>query len=266
MASDLVRTVDLRKTYRPRRWFGAIRTVVALDGVSLSIPRGTTLALTGPSGSGKSTLGRCIAQLEDATSGEVWFDGQRVSGSGGRDLHSYRKQIQFIFQDAGTGLNPRFSAAEIVEEPLVIAGWNARDRRRRALEVMDHVQLSPAWVDRRPCEFSGGQRQRLAIARALALNPKLLIFDESLSGVDVSIQAQLVNLLLALQASLCLTYLFISHDLALIPYVANEVAILNQGKIVKVCSMVDLYRYQTQRVVHPSSERITQSSAGVSAV
>ena len=248
MASDLVRAVNLRKIYRPHRWFSAkTRTVVALDGVDLAIPRGATLALTGPSGSGKSTLGRCIAGLEEPTSGEIWFDEQKISGLSGRGLGPFRKEIQFIFQDAGTALNPRFSAAAIVEEPLVIAGWNQQECRRRALEIMDQVQLSPTWANRRPSEFSGGQRQRLAIARALTLDPKLLILDEALSSVDMSIRAQLVNLLLQLQASLGLTYLFISHDLALLPYVADQVAIMNKGRIVEVCGVADFYRHDMHR-------------------
>ena len=262
MASDLVRTVNLRKIYSPVRWFPAkARTVVALDGVSLSIARGTTLALTGQSGSGKSTLGRCMARLEEATSGEIWFDGENISELEGRRLLPFRKQIQFIFQDAGTALNPRFSAAAIVEEPLVIAGWNAEDCRRRALEIMDQVQLSPAWADRRPSEFSGGQRQRLAIARALTLDPKLLILDEALSGVDVSIQAQLVNLLLQLQTALGLTYLFISHDLALLPYLADQVAVMNKGRIVEVCGVADIYQHEMLRNAQPSLERITAAAA-----
>jgi ABC-type glutathione transport system ATPase component len=236
--------------------------VVALDGVSLAVRRGTTLALTGPSGSGKSTLGRCIARLEEPTSGEIWFDGQNISDLDNRGLLSFRKQIQFIFQDAGTALNPQFSAAAIVEEPLVIAGWNAQDRRRRALEIMDWVQLSRSWANRRPYEFSGGQRQRLAIARALTLDPQLLILDEALSGVDVSIQAQLVNLLLQLQNALGLTYLFISHHLALLPYIADHVAIMNKGQIVEFLSIDDMCGRDLHRRAHLSLERDTQPTAG----
>jgi ABC-type dipeptide/oligopeptide/nickel transport system ATPase subunit len=221
---------------------------VALDSVSLAIPRATTLALTGPSGSGKSTLGRCIARLEEPTSGQVWFDGHNISALDGRRLLPFRRQIQFIFQDASTALNPRFSAAELVEEPLAICGWNAQDRRRRALELMEQVQLSPSWAHRRPAEFSGGQRQRLAIARALTLDPKLLILDEALSGVDVSIQAQLINLLQNLQDTSGLTYLFISHDLTLAGYFADQVAIMNKGRIVELCAAANVYARQTKSV------------------
>ena len=259
MAPDLVRVANLRKIYRPRRWFPSkTRTVVALDDVSLAIPRGKTLALTGKSGSGKTTLGRCIARLEEPTSGEIWFEGQDICGLAGRALLPFRRQIQFIFQDAATALNPRFSAAEIVEEPLLIAGWNAQERRRRALQIMDQVQLSATWLDRRPSEFSGGQKQRLAIARSLVLQPKLLILDEALSGVDVSIQAQLTNLLLQLQASLGLTYLFISHDLALLPYIAEQVAVMDKGRIVEVCGVADFNRTEMQL----NAQRVTQRAVG----
>jgi ABC-type oligopeptide transport system ATPase subunit len=248
MCPNLVVAKNVRKVYTPRRWFhGKTHTVVALDNVSIAVPRASTLAITGASGSGKSTLGRCIARLEDTTSGEIWFDGHNVSQLDGRRLLPFRQQIQFVFQDAATALNPRFSAVEIIEEPLLVVGQDTHCRRRRALELMDQVQLSPAWAHRRPFEFSGGQRQRLAIARALALDPKLLILDEALSGVDVSIQAQLVNLLLYLQTSRGLTYLFISHDTAVIPYMADLVAIMKEGRIVEICGSSELYRYGMSR-------------------
>jgi ABC-type glutathione transport system ATPase component len=263
MPPDLVVAKNIRKVYTPRRWFRTNRhSVVALDDVSITIPRGKTLALVGESGTGKSTLGRCIARLEEATSGEVWFDGQSISRLNARGLLPFRKQIQFVFQDATTALNPWFSAAEIVEEPLLVHGWNRKDRRRRALELMDQVQLSPAWAERRPSEFSGGQRQRLAIARALALRPKLLILDEALSGVDVSIQAQLVNLLLQLQASLGLTYLFISHDLALVPYIAAQVAVMRRGRIVELSGAAELYRRGPHSCSQSSLEGCAQEAAG----
>ncbi|HWC19397.1 MAG TPA: dipeptide/oligopeptide/nickel ABC transporter ATP-binding protein, partial [Terriglobales bacterium] len=251
MAAELVRALNIRKTYRTRHRFSSkSREVVALDGVTLSIPHGTTVALTGPSGSGKSTLGRCIARLEEPTSGEIWFEEQKISELNNSDLLPFRRKIQFIFQDAGTALNPRFSASEIVEEPLVIAGFKPEHRRRRALELMDKVQLSSAWADRRPSEFSGGQRQRLAIARALSLEPQLLILDEALSSVDVSIQAQLVNLLLELQSTLGLTYLFISHDLASLPHIADRVAIMRAGRLIELCASTELVRHLRNRGAH----------------
>lgn len=251
MAADLIRALNLRKIYRSRLWFSAgKRETVALDGVSLSIPRGTTVALTGPSASGKSTLGRCVARLEEPTSGQIWFDEENISELHNRALQPFRKKIQFIFQDASTALNPRFSAVDIVEEPLVIAGYSAQQRRIRALELMQQVQLSSRWANRRPSEFSGGQRQRLAIARALTLAPQLLILDEALSNIDVSIQAQLVNLLLELQSTLGLTYLFISHDVALLPYVADQVAIMSKGRIVEVCSAADMSRHVKEHGEH----------------
>ena len=253
MAAELIRALNIRKTYRLRQRFSArARQVVALEGVSLSIARGTTVALTGPSGSGKSTLGRCIARLEDPTSGEIWFEQTKISELDNRGLLPFRRKIQFIFQDAGTALNPRFSAREIVEEPLVIAGYPPEHAARRGLELIEQVQLSSAWANRRPSEFSGGQRQRLAIARALSLEPQLLILDEALSGVDVSIQAQLVNLLLQLQSALGLTYLFISHDLALLPHIADQVAILRAGRLVELCEVADLGRHLARAAHRPA--------------
>jgi ABC-type glutathione transport system ATPase component len=254
--------VNVRKNYRTGRWFFPNHEVVALDGVNLAIPPGATLALTGPSGSGKSTLGRCIARLEEPDSGEIWFDDQDISKLNARGLVPFRKQIQFIFQDASTALNPRFSAAAIVEEPLFIAGWKAQDRRRRALEIMDQVQLSRGSADHRPSEFSGGQRQRLVLARALALAPQLLILDEALSSVDVSIQAQLVNLLLQLQKAQGLTYLFISHDLALLPYIADQVAIMNRGRIVEVCGVADISVHAMHAAAQRSLQQGTQPATG----
>jgi ABC-type oligopeptide transport system ATPase subunit len=261
--ADFVVAKNIRKVYARRLPFSRKTiTVVALDDVSISIARGTTLALIGESGSGKSTLGRCIARLEQATSGEIWFDGENISALDDRGLLPFRKHVQFIFQDAATALNPRFSAVELIEEPLLIAGWNAIERRRRALELLDQVQLSRAWADRRPFEFSGGQRQRLAVARALTLNPKLLILDEGLSGVDVSIQAQLVNLLLGLQTSLGLTYLFISHDLPLVPYLTDKVAIMSKGRIVDTDAASEILRKGMHRCSPSSPEDGAHRTAG----
>jgi ABC-type oligopeptide transport system ATPase subunit len=210
--------------------------------VDLTIYPGATYALVGESGSGKSTLGRCLALLEEPSSGEIWFEGKSLLALSGREMTSVRTQIQLIFQDPATALNPRLCAAEIVEEPLRIQRRGTRDEQReRALTLMEQVGLSRRSATRSPLEFSGGQRQRLAIARALTLEPKLLILDEALSGLDLSIQAQIVNLLLELQDSRWLAYLYISHDLSLVAHLADEVAVMHQGKIVERGKPAELF-------------------------
>jgi ABC-type oligopeptide transport system ATPase subunit len=234
-AVPLLRVERLSKEYRQRRWYSrTAQPVIALDSVDLTIYPGATYALVGESGSGKSTLGRCLARLEEPSSGEIWFEGKSLLALSGREMASVRTQIQLIFQDPATALNPRFCAAEIVAEPLRIQRRGTRnEQRERALALMEQVGLSPRSAARSPLEFSGGQRQRLAIARALTLEPKLLILDEALSGLDLSIQAQIVNLLLELQDSRSLAYLYISHDLSLVAHLADEVAVMHQGKIVE---------------------------------
>lgn len=234
-AEPLVRVRGLSKRYLQRRWFSREKfLVLALNNVDLTIPSGRILALVGESGSGKSTLARCIARLEQPSSGEVWFDGQDLFALNPRKLLPLRRQIQLIFQDPAAALNPRLSAIEIVAEPLAIhQDGTKKERHRRALELMEQVGLSRQWGDKVPLEFSGGQRQRLAIARALALEPKFLVLDEALSGLDLSIQAQIVNLLLELQAQYSLTYLYISHDLNLVRHFADEITVMYQGKIVE---------------------------------
>jgi ABC-type glutathione transport system ATPase component len=192
------------------------------------------MALIGRSGSGKSTLARCLARLEEADSGEIWFAGRDLAKMRGRDLVPYRRQIQLIFQDPAASLNPRFTAVEIVSEPLLIARVGTKkERRERALDLMERVGLSRQIASRLPFELSGGQRRRLAIARALALQPRLLILDEALTGLDLSTQAQICNLLIDLQEASLLTYLVISHDLDLLAHLADDVAILEKGCILK---------------------------------
>ena len=206
----------------------------ALRGVDLTIARRGTLALVGQSGSGKSTLARCVARLEEPSAGEVWFEGTDLLTLRGRRLRPFRERVQIVLQDSAAALDPRLSAVEIVSEPLDIAGRDGRhERRRRALELMDTVGVSAAWSGRRPLELSGGQRQRLAIARALALQPRLLILDEPFAGLDASVQAQIAGLLEELRVQHGLSYLYISHDLALMAMLAREVAILFDGRIVE---------------------------------
>ena len=228
----LVRVSVLTKRYVGRGRHPQI--VQALAGIDLTIARGSDLALVGQSGSGKSTLARCLARLEEPTSGRIWFEGADLLARHGRQLLPYRQRMQLILQDSATALDPRLSAAEIVAEPLDILGrGDGRERRRSALELMETVGLPAAYAGRRPLELSGGQRQRLAIARALAVKPQLLILDEAFAGLDASIQAQVARLLRELQGRQGLTYLYISHDLALMSLLADEVAIMFEGRIVE---------------------------------
>ncbi len=244
-AAPLLHVQGLSKHYVQHRWFSRDKFLVqAIDNVELTIPSGSTLALVGESGSGKSTLARCLARLEEPSSGEIWFDGRNLLALTARELLPIRQQIQLIFQDPTAALNPRLSAAEVIAEPLDILGRGTKkEQRQRAVELMEQVGLSPQWADRLPLEISGGQRQRLAIARALVLQPKFLILDEALSGLDLSIQAQIVNLLLELQASHSLTYLYISHDLSLIGHLADEVVVMHQGKIVERARTAELFAH-----------------------
>lgn len=214
----LVRVRGLRKRYTLR---GGRHAVDALVGVDLDIAAGTTLALAGDSGCGKSTLARCLARLEEADAGEIRYDGA--------DARPFCEQVQLVFQDAAGSLNPAMRAAEIVAEPLAVR--RRRDARARAVELMEQVGLPSCRARALPREFSGGQRQRLALARALALEPRFLILDEALSGLDLSVQGQIANLLLDLQRARGLTYLFITHDAALASCLADQIAVMRRGRI-----------------------------------
>jgi len=228
-AGLVIKTEELAKVYE----MGA-EQVHALRGIDVEIHKGEYVAIMGPSGSGKSTLARCLAMLERPDSGEIWLEGESLSVGNPQQAARLRPKIQLVFQDSAGALNPRFSAAEIIAEPLEIQRRESGPRlRERALELMEEVGLPPDWANRRPLEFSGGQRQRLAIARAIALQPAFLILDESLSGLDLSTQAQVLNLLLDLQSAHSLTYLLISHDLTLVGQIADFVAVMHQGKIVE---------------------------------
>jgi ABC-type glutathione transport system ATPase component len=232
--APLVEVRELSKRYAQWQWFTP-RVVRALDGVNLTIRGGETLALVGESGSGKTTLARCLACLEDPSAGEIVFEGRNVRGLSPQQSFELRQQIQLIFQDAASSLNPRFTAVEAVAEPLVILrrGRTRAERRQRALELMRQVGLAPEWGGRSPLEFSGGQRQRLAIARALAVEPRLLILDEALSGLDLPVQEQILGLLSELQEVHALTYLYIAHDLTLVERIAERVAVMKAGRIVE---------------------------------
>jgi ABC-type glutathione transport system ATPase component len=229
----LIRVESVSKYYRQRRILSSGHIVHALNGVSLSIAPRSTLALVGESGSGKSTLALCLACLERPSSGKIWFGGRDIATLAENQMRAVRPQIQLIFQDPASSLNPRFTAFEIVTEPLVLQRWKGRQTREQGFALLERVGLSAEMASRRVGEFSGGQKQRLAIARALSLEPKILILDEALSALDCSAQARITNLLLELQSSFALTYLFITHDLAMAAHIADEIAVMNRGRIVE---------------------------------
>jgi ABC-type glutathione transport system ATPase component len=230
----LIRVENLSKVHERRNLAGAREKVRALDRVSFGIFPGSTLAVVGESGSGKSTLASCLACLEFPTSGNIWFDGTDVVAVQESSRRKIRPQIQLIFQDPASSLNSRWSVLQIVVEPISMQGkFNREEMHRRAACLLERVGLSSEIMNRPPAELSGGQRQRLAIARALMLEPRLLILDEALSALDCSVQAQIANLLLELQDSLGITYLFISHDLAMAAHLADEIAVMHRGRIVE---------------------------------
>jgi oligopeptide transport system ATP-binding protein len=217
---------------------GLLRTatvVKAVDDVSFHVDEGETFGLVGESGSGKSTTGRCMLRLIDATAGEVRFRGEMILTASRSRMRAMRRDMQIVFQDPYSSLNPRMRARQIVEEPLVIHRLGGRSaRRERVADLFRLVGLDPAYLERYPHEFSGGQRQRIGLARALALNPSFLVLDEPVSALDMSVQAQVINLLMDLQQQLRLTYLFIAHDLRLVEHICSRVAVMYLGKIVEM--------------------------------
>lgn len=245
-ASEPLLEIKGLKKYFPVKGGVLLRTkaqLKAVDDVSLAIQPGETLGLVGESGCGKSTLGKCVCRLHDPTAGDIYFKGTAITAMKGKALKPFRRDIQMIFQDPAESLNSRHSVGNILEEPLLIHGIKSSgERRKRVAKILDTVGLSKDSVDRFPFEFSGGQRQRIGIARAISLNPQLVVCDEPVSALDVSVQSQILNLMMDLQKEFNLSYLFIAHDLAVVKHISDRIAIMYLGKIVELGSADEIFQ------------------------
>ena len=252
----LLEVKDLKK-YFPVAGGGlftkTIGHVKAVDGVSFGVRRGETFGLVGESGCGKSTIGKVLLRLQDATAGQVFFEGQDIMGLSPKEMRKLRRDMQIIFQDPYASLNPRMTVGEIVAEPLEIHGVvKGADKDKRVKNLLEVVGLASYHARRHPHEFSGGQRQRIGIARALALNPKMIVCDEPVSALDVSIQSQVINLLRDLQKELHLTYLFIAHDLSVVKHISKRVGVMYLGKMMEISTSDELYAHP----LHPYTEAL----------
>jgi oligopeptide transport system ATP-binding protein len=241
---SLLEVKDLKQHFTIKKGFlGEKKIVKAVDGVSLHIEHGETLGIVGESGCGKSSLGRTILQLLKPTSGEIIFNGKNITHLPRREMKSVRKDMQLVFQDPYASLNPRSKIRSILETPLIVHGMNNKAERMKIIEsLIDKIGIRKEQLDRYPHEFSGGQRQRIGIARSLTLNPKLIIADEPVSALDVSVQSQVLNLMVDLQKEFNLSYMFISHDLSVVQHISDRVAVMYLGKIVEIANVEDLYK------------------------
>lgn len=254
--SPLISVRELKKHYTPDGgWLRKGRTVKAVDGVSFDILPGETFGLVGESGCGKSTLGRAILRLFDVTSGEIQFAGQDIAHASEKTLKPLRRRMQAIFQDPWSSLNPGMTVQQLVAEPMKIHGYSGQQQRERAEELLWKVGLKPEHLQRFPHEFSGGQRQRISIARALSVRPEFVLCDEPLSALDVSVQAQVVNILQDLQQELGLTYLFIAHDLSMVRHISSRIGVMYLGKLVEVAPAGELYTHPA----HPYTRALLAS-------
>ena len=246
----IVQAVNLQKIFEVDKKFltGKSRQLKAVDGVSFDVARGETFGLVGESGCGKTTVGRMLVRLYEPTSGKVIFDGDDISHLSQKELLPYRRRIQMIFQDPYASLNPRMTVSDIIQEPLLMnRDFSAKDRDARARELVEVVGLKPDHLDRYPHEFSGGQRQRIGIARALANSPEFIVCDEPISALDVSIQAQVVNMLEELQQKFGFSYLFVSHDLSMVRHISHRVGVMYLGHMVEMADVEELY----SNMLHP---------------
>ena len=255
MAGNLLEVRNLKKYYSVTSGFlnKDRRSVKAVDGINLSVKQGEILGIVGESGCGKSTLGRSILRLIEPTSGEVIFEGTNICGLKKEEMRLKRREMQIVFQDPGASLNPRLTVGEIIGEPLeVFHICEGKEKEERIYKLMDLVGINRAYINRFPHEFSGGQRQRLGIARALAVNPKLIICDEPVSALDVSIRAQVLNLIKELKDKLNLTYIFISHDLSVVHHICDRVAVMYLGRVVEIADKKQIY----ENPVHPYTKAL----------
>lgn len=257
MNNELVKVESLKKCFSLKSGLlGNNKKIVkAVDNVNFSIMKGETFGLVGESGCGKSTTGKMLLRLTEPTSGKVFFKGEELTSKSGKELLAIRRNLQMIFQNPYGSLDPKMTLKTILEEPLKIHGINKNSREKRIKELLSYISFSSSYLDRYPGEFSGGQLQRIAIARSLALNPQFIVADEPVSALDVSIQAQILNLLIDLQKELDLTYLFISHDLSVVQYVSDRVGVMYLGRIVELADCESLYN----NPLHPYTKLLLSS-------